>query len=657
MTRIGIKKTGKMRSAGRPVTALFSVVLAMLISHGIAVAGSSEVIDKGMKIKFSAEAAGGQKEVMADEHASVIFSITDVSTDEPVTALKPAVWLDLLWGDEGETPVLDQEQACREKVKIYLKGTLAVRPLVDLNSYYVLSMNEDATISVIDPIVGMKGITNLYAIIKLDKPAEDWVLGKDERRLFVTMPGAAKVAVVDAGTFSVVRNIDAGINPVRIALQPDARYLWVGNDSQDDTQSGVTVIDSVSLDKVAIIPTGRGHHEIAFSGDSLTAFITNSDEGYVSVVDIQKLRKISDIRTGEGAVSMSVSDLGNSVYVAHEQSGTLAVIDGESRELITRISLKPGLSAVRFAPGGRWGFVSNPKDDTVEVIDASMNRVVQSLKVGMGPERVFFSGRFAYIQLARAAEVAVIPLSSAGIAGAELHALKIVAGEKPPEESRYRSRADTIVPAGEYDTVLITNPSDGLIYYYMEGMEVSMGSFRSAGRVARASMVIGRNMRETSKGVYSAKFRVPKAGSYEAALLLDSPRVVSCFRFTVLNNPSASQVVDAKTVAVEVLNTDNTVRAGEDATLRFRLRDPSGKGPLSGITDMAIFVTRTPGTWKQRVPVRDQGSGLYEVSFKAPEPGVYYVFFSSRSLRIDHTQAPYFVFYARDAGWKQQRGG
>ena len=38
---------------------------------------------------------------------------------------------------------------------------------------------------------------------------------------------------VDTETFKVAANIDAGTEPTRIVMQPDGRYLWVGNNPRD----------------------------------------------------------------------------------------------------------------------------------------------------------------------------------------------------------------------------------------------------------------------------------------------------------------------------------------------------------------------------------------------------------------------------------------
>ena len=57
---------------------------------------------------------------------------------------------------------------------LVVDGRVGIRPMIDLNSYYVLALNRDSSISVVDPMVGMAGKTYLYAHIPLPKPGADW---------------------------------------------------------------------------------------------------------------------------------------------------------------------------------------------------------------------------------------------------------------------------------------------------------------------------------------------------------------------------------------------------------------------------------------------------------------------------------------------------
>ena len=138
------------------------------------------------------------------------FKISDTATGNPLSGLRPAAWIDQR--EARQTTGKD----CREKIQAFLQGSLSARPTIDLNSYYLLAMNREPTISVIDPLIGY-GTTKLLTLVFLNNPGEDWVQWKEGKKIFVTMPASNQVAVVDTVSFKVVANITTGIKPSRIA--------------------------------------------------------------------------------------------------------------------------------------------------------------------------------------------------------------------------------------------------------------------------------------------------------------------------------------------------------------------------------------------------------------------------------------------------------
>src|SRR6185436_10884237 len=165
--------------------------------------------------------AGESSELMEAKEALVRFKIHDKASKTPLSGVKPAVWL----SQRGESATDDK--TCREKVQSFLQGSLRSRPDVDLNTYYLLALNEEANISVIDPLLGF-GTSKLLTLVMLKSPGKDWVQKSSDEKLFVSMPLVNQLAVVDTNTWKVVANIDTGVKPTRVRLQPDERYLWVG---------------------------------------------------------------------------------------------------------------------------------------------------------------------------------------------------------------------------------------------------------------------------------------------------------------------------------------------------------------------------------------------------------------------------------------------
>src|SRR5262245_36144568 len=552
------------------------------------------IVREGIAVEFSIDPAGSEREksaaLLEAEEAIVHFKIVDTNSGAPLTNLRPSAWMDLRGKEQLTGP-----KECREKIQSFLQASLNSRPDLDLNSYYILALNQEANITVIDPLLSF-GSSKLFTMIFLRSPGEDWVLSRDRRRLFISMPLANQVAVVDTATWKVVANMDVADRPTRLALQPAGKYLWVASDADGETGdgSGVTVIDSEGLKVVARLPTGAGHHELAFTTDNRYAFVTNQLAGAVSIIDVPKLAKIKDLRTGPSPVSLAFSPLSQSVYVADEAEGVITVIDRQRHEISARMNTKPGLKAIRPTPDCRWGFVTNGKENVVHIYDLSTNRLLQTLSVGQEPDQISFTDNYAYIRSLGSEQVSMIELRSLGKGGAT-PVIDFPGGQIAPGKTSSRAVANTIVPAPEGNAVLVANPADKMIYYYTEGMAAPMGSFQNYRRDPRAVLVVDRSLRETKPGVYATTAPMPKSGIYDVAFLLDSPRIVHCFEASVKANPALKQRQQPVALRIEPLLEERTFRVGETMRLRFKVTGADTRQPLADLKDMGVLTFLAPG--------------------------------------------------------------
>ena len=626
---------------------LVSVLIAVftLEAHAQREVGRSEArgpisqtfTQEGIAVKFSVEpfaATRGRKiELMEETDATVRFEITDKATNKPLTNLRPTAWLSF-----NRNRIALDPKSCREKIQSLLQADFSEKAAVDLNSYFLLTLNHEPNVSVIDPFSSL-GVTRLYTLVSLKAPGEDWVLSTTQKKLYVSMPLVNQVAVIDTATWNVIANIDAGNTPSRVLLQHDERYLWVGNNSPDVQSSGVTVIDTSSLKVVAQIATGAGHHEISFDDNDRYAFITNKLAGTLSIVDVRKLTKIKDLKIGSGPTAMAFSSLSKMLYVANEGDGDVVAVDGLRHAEVTRIAIKPGLRTLRLMPGDRYGFVANTATNTVSIFDVSANKLLHHVPVGPRPDQIAFTRDFAYVRSTASEFVTMINVTRLGTENDEVSITRFPAGQKAPRESSYSSLADMLVPAPAQSTMLVANAADKMIYFYTEGMAAPMGSFQNYRREPRALLVLDNSLRETAPGVYTTTVRLPASGHYDVPFLLDSPRLVNCFDFAIQENP-AVQKEKPVSVKIEPLGTPKTIKVGEVHNLRFKTVDVSSGRPRANVDDWNVLVFLAPGIWQQRMPAKSLGDGVYEMSFTPPESGVYYVFFESPSLEIRFTQLP-----------------
>jgi YVTN family beta-propeller protein len=428
--------------------------------------------------------------------------------------------------------------ACSKKVSGFLSPGPLGTPALDLNTYYAIMLNQDPTISVVNPRFGYSA-SELVATLRLKSPGEDWVLSPEQLKLFVSMPDSDEIAVADTTTWNVTTNVAVGATPSRLAIQPDGHYLWAAYKGldHDPTDSGVAAVSLGTLRTVKRIPTGSGKHEIAFTDDSHYCLVTNEEDDTVSIVDIRKLAKVRDIHTAGGPTSIAWSVLSKMAYVLNQKDGTIAaiIVDSPIPTFLARV--EPGVEQIKMAPGGRYGVVVNSQKDLIHVMDVSNNRIVQSLKIPGGPDNVTFSGHLIYVRRKNSEIVSTVPLALMGAEDEALSAAEFPAGQHAMG-TRYLSLADSIAQAPGEDAVLVANPADGFVYYYVEGMAAPMGSVSDYGHQPRAVLVLDRSFKERKPGSYESVATLGGPGVFDLALLLDSPKIVHCFPISI--NPGNS---------------------------------------------------------------------------------------------------------------------
>lgn len=629
---------------------------------------------------------GNAKQLVERRDAVVHVALRDAKTGAPLTDLQPFAWIDLQ--AQGE-PLAGQ--TCRNQVQAYLQGrlfpdgSLTGHADVDLNSFYLLTLNRGGTISVIDPITGF-GRTKLYTTVRLEASGQDWTADADDRRLFVTMPRVGKVAVVDTESWDVVATVEAGTAPMRIAFEPGGKHLWVTNHGTGE-EAGVTVIDAESLEVVARIATGAGPAALVFTPDGERAFVANHDAGTVSVIDAVERVKLRDFTLGPRPVDLAYSPADDAVYVIDEAQGTLIGLDARTLDVLGGIPFEPGLSMVRFPPveahghasagaavrdeghehsgehhaGGaasdakaagpeRYAFITNPVANRVHVFDVVTRTVVRSDSVGVNPDRVSFTQTFAYIRSAGSAEVALIPLTDPTRGGTG-HLDKFLAGQRAPLEAGPPGPGEAIIASPVmHDAIFVMNPKERMVYYYhyMEGMPIPSGGLTTYGFEPHAIRIVQKGLKEVQPGEYRATVKLPEPGAYQVVFLLGEPRVVHCFEpMQVLADPALRKGKVA--LRAEPQAEVRTFRPGTNV-VRFALRDDFTGKPLRGLDDVSIVVTSpTAGqVLVQGKGVRGQ-PGVYEFEVNARPSSVYYVSFQIPSIGVYPRTQPPVIFRGQTA--------
>lgn len=596
-----------------------------------------EIEQTGVSVKFTLTPVSESKPrdvIYAGDNVEVRFQVTDSTTGSPITNLNPAAWIDRNY------PEADQPETCHDKIESFLTGSLSARAEFDLNEFYVLALNNDPTISVVDPLFGYGG-SKLLTMVQLPSPGEDWVLSEDASRLYVTLPIVNQVAVINTVTWKLIGTVNVGVQPTRIRMQPDGKYLWVSCVSltPHGRKGNVYVIDTDTFEVADKLNLGGGHHDFVFSSDSKFSYISNSQEGSVFVVDVQALQRVATIEIGKSAEDLVYSSASKCVYVVDRVGGAVAVIDGRTHKIIKRIPDAPGLGTINVGPNDRFVFVANTELNTVNVIDTAKNAIIQIADVGPEPEQIIFSLNLAYVRSKGSEIVLMIPLDQVGVDG-PLSVAEFTGGHTPFGLAKTTSIADGMALAPSGVAVVVANPVDKVVYYYREGMAAPMGEFSNYGREARAVLIVDRSLHEEEPGVYGTSVQLTSPGTFDIAFLLEAPRVVHCFQVEVVVRPGDVTANAGPPITVEPIRGEPDPIVGEPIKIRYQVRESATEAPVTNLEDFSVLVVST-GNLNELRPAKHIADGVYEATFVPPRATVYYVFCQIPSMGIRSRALPH----------------
>lgn len=599
---------------------------------------------EGIAVDFSLEAKPGEggkpAALVAGADAVATFRVTDARTGQPVVGLHPNAWFSSRLASAEATT----EAQCKDKIRTFMGGLLSARADLDLNSYVLLTLNHDRTLTFINPQVSFSK-TKLESIIELPSNGADFVLSKNKDRLFVTLPEQSAVLVIDTITRKVIETvrIEGGHKPVRIALEPDGSHVWVG---LDDAPL-VAVIDTATNKLARTVSAGAGLHNITFTGDSRLAYVTNSTADTVSAIDTRTLAKVADIAVGKTPVPVAYSAASGLVYVASLNGASIAAVDPAKQRVAATIPLTRGIVALGFEPRGRFALAVNGVDSTVTVIDTATNKVVGSTAVVKSPDQVTFTNRYAYVRGTASEKFSLIELDNFG--KEKVAAVDVQAGQRAPSTMpEDLGVASMIVPTPEGNSAMIANAPDGMVYFYVEGMMAPMGTLSNYKRRPRGILLIDRSLTEVAPGTYSTPVKLGRAGSFDVPILINESRIAHCFQANVGKSSDAPATEEKNSIVVAASFAGQQFKSGASVPLKLKLTDSVTGQPITGLDDVQVLVFEPPGVWQQRQWAKEVGAGEYEITQVFPRAGVFNVMVRVSSRGVTFADLPFTPVVVKD---------
>jgi YVTN family beta-propeller protein len=209
--------------------------------------------------------------------------------------------------------------------------------------------------------------------------------------LYFADTGNSSIAVINAAALNpkdynpAETDISTGTFPQDLAVTPDGSQLWVANtgpQTQPDSPTSVSVIDTATKKVIATIPTAGSPTQVAFSPDGSKAYVVTADGLYTF-----STKTLSKAGFTPG--------LGEPHSIAVAPDGTLYVTDtdGNSVKVLSpagQVTATIGVGelpwAIVVSADGKTAYVASPDSDSVSVISTAALAVTATIPVSGDPD-------------------------------------------------------------------------------------------------------------------------------------------------------------------------------------------------------------------------------------------------------------------------------
>jgi DNA-binding beta-propeller fold protein YncE len=187
------------------------------------------------------------------------------------------------------------------------------------------------------------------------------------RELWVSNMEENRVHIFDLDTLAYKRFIDTGgVMPKVIAQSPEGDITVVSN----WLSRNISVFDSQTKERLALIPVGGAPRGMAFSPDGKTLYAAIFDGPVIAVIDMVTKKTAAPYRLYEGAgAARHVIYSEGKLFVSDMYRGNVCILDAASGKLIKAVRVGSNINTIVLSPGGKRLYASsrgrnNPEDYT-----------------------------------------------------------------------------------------------------------------------------------------------------------------------------------------------------------------------------------------------------------------------------------------------------
>ena len=248
--------------------------------------------------------------------------------------------------------------------------------------------------------VGEKAVENITikSGLPLNGGPVDLAVNPFTNRLYVAIPEARQIQVIEGSTDQVIQNITIDGKPNALALNPYMNKIYVTSPETDM----VYVIDGLTNNVTAKIKAGPLVGDIAvdtteFGGYSTLIFVANQGNGSISIIDEIQGKVVSNVKTGQNPFGVGIDSMRNRAYITFDFGVDVIDYTASSIDRTIRGSNIETIYA-GYVPTGivvdsnrSRAYMTNSASNTVSVIDTISNDELYNITVGLFPNSIAFN--------------------------------------------------------------------------------------------------------------------------------------------------------------------------------------------------------------------------------------------------------------------------
>lgn len=332
-------------------------------------------VDEQRHLVYVPFALGEQMWVL-DGQSNKVAAVVDVGKMPVAAAVNPATGVIYVTNKTGRSVSVVDASTNKVVQTLPVAGSPSGAAVdVDANLLFVA----DATGQQLLVFDGSQG-NQLLASVPLGAAPSEVAFDRGTRHVWVTLPQANTVAVVDTQNGYQVTDIAVVGNPLGVAFHAASARAFT---CQSQTSTVAVLHDDV-VDRV--IKIGSQPNSVATNPVTNRAYVVDDLGGLVDVIDGTDGRVIASIQAGVSADSVAVNTRTNRIYVSNSFDSNVSVINGATDQIVATVQLQnqvlPGALAVDEETNRIYAV--NSQSSNVSVIDGRTNLQTGVIDVSSG---------------------------------------------------------------------------------------------------------------------------------------------------------------------------------------------------------------------------------------------------------------------------------